>query len=139
MIRRPPRSTRTDTLFPYSTLFRSEREDEHALEAGEAVRHPFPPRRENDFGVALGAKGVALDQQLGANLPEIVDFAVEGDRDFLVRRQHRLRAAAQVDDREAEVAETDARRRPDADAVGAAMGEGVRQRLPPGAIDQTGP
>src|SRR3546814_1059150 len=27
MIRRPPRSTRTDTLFPYTTLFRSE----HAL------------------------------------------------------------------------------------------------------------
>src|SRR3546814_12406613 len=27
MIRRPPRSTRTDTLFPYTTLFRS---DEHA-------------------------------------------------------------------------------------------------------------
>src|SRR3546814_8146776 len=25
MIRRPPRSTRTDTLFPYTTLFRSER------------------------------------------------------------------------------------------------------------------
>src|SRR3546814_13468327 len=24
MLRRPPRSTRTDTLFPYSTLFRSE-------------------------------------------------------------------------------------------------------------------
>src|SRR3546814_12135512 len=28
MIRRPPRSTRTDTLFPYTTLFRSEDEDE---------------------------------------------------------------------------------------------------------------
>src|SRR3546814_13151335 len=26
MILRPPRSTRTDTLFPYTTLFRSERE-----------------------------------------------------------------------------------------------------------------
>src|SRR3546814_15935490 len=26
MIRRPPRSTRTDTLFPYTTLFRSEAE-----------------------------------------------------------------------------------------------------------------
>src|SRR3546814_1609731 len=26
MIRRPPRSTRTDTLFPYTTLFRSEGE-----------------------------------------------------------------------------------------------------------------
>src|SRR3546814_2118236 len=31
MIRRPPRSTRTDTLFPYTTLFRSEEghRDEH--------------------------------------------------------------------------------------------------------------
>src|SRR3546814_3715607 len=28
MIRRPPRSTRTDTLFPYTTLCRSERDSE---------------------------------------------------------------------------------------------------------------
>src|SRR3546814_1292629 len=27
MIRRPPRSTRTDTLFPYTTLFRSQLEE----------------------------------------------------------------------------------------------------------------
>src|SRR3546814_14908174 len=27
MIRRPPRSTRTDTLFPYTTLFRSHQTD----------------------------------------------------------------------------------------------------------------
>src|SRR3546814_12086927 len=27
MIRRPPRSTRTDTLFPYTTLFRSQRKN----------------------------------------------------------------------------------------------------------------
>src|SRR3546814_4925874 len=26
MIRRPPRSTRTDTLFPYTTLFRSQKQ-----------------------------------------------------------------------------------------------------------------
>src|SRR3546814_8973150 len=32
MIRRPPRSTRTDTLFPYTTLFRS-----GAVEAAEPV------------------------------------------------------------------------------------------------------
>src|SRR3546814_4488885 len=32
MIRRPPRSTRTDTLFPYTTLFRSAvREDQFAV------------------------------------------------------------------------------------------------------------
>src|SRR3546814_6241191 len=35
MIRRPPRSTRTDTLFPYTTLFRSPRraEMERSMEA----------------------------------------------------------------------------------------------------------
>src|SRR3546814_19945868 len=31
MIRRPPRSTRTDTLFPYTTLFRSPQGPLHAL------------------------------------------------------------------------------------------------------------
>src|SRR3546814_13262738 len=35
MIRRPPRSTRTDTLFPYTTLFRSIAED-----AVDVVRVP---------------------------------------------------------------------------------------------------
>src|SRR3546814_8462386 len=30
MIRRPPRSTRTDTLFPYTTLFRSPRQVNHS-------------------------------------------------------------------------------------------------------------
>src|SRR3546814_21018904 len=35
MIRRPPRSTRTDTLFPYTTLFRSEAGLlQHALACG---------------------------------------------------------------------------------------------------------
>src|SRR3546814_3356151 len=29
MIRRPPRSTRTDTLFPYTTLFRSPEREDH--------------------------------------------------------------------------------------------------------------
>src|SRR3546814_16124562 len=38
MIRRPPRSTRTDTLFPYTTLFRS-RKRQREIAAGEIV-HP---------------------------------------------------------------------------------------------------
>src|SRR3546814_2145543 len=34
MIRRPPRSTRTDTLFPYTTLFRSRQpQPQHHLQA----------------------------------------------------------------------------------------------------------
>src|SRR3546814_10973442 len=36
MIRRPPRSTRTDTLFPYTTLFRSRGSEAWAL-AGESL------------------------------------------------------------------------------------------------------
>src|SRR3546814_10246643 len=35
MIRRPPRSTRTDTLFPYTTLFRSA-----IIERPEDIGHP---------------------------------------------------------------------------------------------------
>src|SRR3546814_1197995 len=34
MIRRPPRSTRTDTLFPYTTLFRSELHEGRCRPAG---------------------------------------------------------------------------------------------------------
>src|SRR3546814_13443098 len=42
MIRRPPRSTRTDTLFPYTTLFRSDQFDDlvgiHRLLRGDRDR-----------------------------------------------------------------------------------------------------
>src|SRR3546814_9271849 len=47
MIRRPPRSTRTDTLFPYTTLFRSsgiKRPSRHASRRGPAVRTPVVRR-----------------------------------------------------------------------------------------------
>src|SRR3546814_3131388 len=36
MIRRPPRSTRTDTLFPYTTLFRSRDVEARPLGGGRA-------------------------------------------------------------------------------------------------------
>src|SRR3546814_18289792 len=43
MRRRPPRSTRTDTLFPYTTLFRSRA---HRRRQGRAARRrPDQPRR----------------------------------------------------------------------------------------------
>src|SRR3546814_6632249 len=37
MIRRPPRSTRTDTLFPYTTLFRSQSFANHRPHASVAI------------------------------------------------------------------------------------------------------
>src|SRR3546814_6240212 len=45
MIRRPPRSTRTDTLFPYTTLFRSAMNPGHPNHPGhESAESPAPPR-----------------------------------------------------------------------------------------------
>src|SRR3546814_5354760 len=45
MLRRPPRSTRTDTLFPYTTLFRSHRRGRRsgagASGGGAAARQPW--------------------------------------------------------------------------------------------------
>src|SRR3546814_2852351 len=48
MIARPPRSTRTDTLFPYTTLFRSRRRAEVTRAHGPARRpHRRPGHRQN--------------------------------------------------------------------------------------------
>src|SRR3546814_6770045 len=43
MIRRPPRSTRTDTLFPYTTLFRSAIAALWPNRATPSRRFPVPP------------------------------------------------------------------------------------------------
>src|SRR3546814_14819944 len=63
-IRRPPRSTRTDTLFPYTTLFRS-------LSIGQLrAVDAFPLRRDHPREVAIGdaerdrIPGVNLHQRL---------------------------------------------------------------------------
>src|SRR3546814_15573711 len=47
MIRRPPISTRTDTLFPYTTLFRAEAKKSRTLSNSETRRASIPvlPRR----------------------------------------------------------------------------------------------
>src|SRR3546814_12270884 len=67
MIRRPPRSTRTDTLFPYTTLFRSDpvlRPDQRLTElreglGGTAAGHRVPERLDGAGGVAEGETGAA--------------------------------------------------------------------------------
>src|SRR3546814_16577126 len=43
MIRRPPRSTRTDTLFPYTTLFRSARHSVNLDQRIVRLRYAEPP------------------------------------------------------------------------------------------------
>src|SRR3546814_17814836 len=55
MIRRPPRSTRPDPLFPYTTLFRSQpsaaAEPAPKQDAGPAA----PPKKRSNVGMAVAA------------------------------------------------------------------------------------
>src|SRR3546814_6843748 len=68
IIRRPPRSTRTDTLFPYTTLFRSAIElDFNAHGGAVRERHRLAdaqPQRADFIEVAQQAGGDALGQCL---------------------------------------------------------------------------
>src|SRR3546814_13420563 len=53
MIRLPPRSTRTDTLFPYTTLFRSQAREDHRV--GAVVHdHLVEGEAAGIFGERLG-------------------------------------------------------------------------------------
>src|SRR3546814_12026960 len=65
MIRRPPRSTRTDTLFPYTTLFRSETED---VEQPCERERPLAPRVVAAAHAAVAGHHLALQQSIGAHL-----------------------------------------------------------------------
>src|SRR3546814_16765939 len=70
MIRRPPRSTRTDALFPYTTLFRSGRARvvifvDAVAEAHQAERIVLVLRARDIFGDALGAADFAQHVERG--------------------------------------------------------------------------
>src|SRR3546814_19396592 len=83
MIRRPPRSTRIDTLFPYTTLFRSER---HAIACqrierriGQRLEMPPRPREIERIG-ALKAEDrlfEVADGEQGARPIAVCAFARE--------------------------------------------------------------
>src|SRR3546814_13448863 len=71
MIRRPPRSTRTDTLFPYTTLFRS-------------------------FEMAGEEPQVGIDVEFGADQALSERAALAGDLRDAVEHQHRRQRQARV-------------------------------------------
>src|SRR3546814_8095064 len=60
MIRRPPRSTRTDTLFPYTTLFRSVRLDERRAHDARRRDVRGDGRTPRASGAGVGESGVAV-------------------------------------------------------------------------------
>src|SRR3546814_20506844 len=83
MLRRPPRATRTDTLFPYTTLFRSLgaqtlgqlADDEMiGLRLGERLDHLA---RDLQMGVAAGGVDVVMLEEGGCRQHDVGHF---GDR-----------------------------------------------------------
>src|SRR3546814_21069093 len=101
MIRRPPRSTRTDTLFPYTTLFRSSRNGEDEIiglgdQSGdhECFRdHPDTPlidRLENQaFGLLVT---MAIVSTVDHDVVEALEIA---KAQYAIRREH-LRQNADI-------------------------------------------
>src|SRR3546814_10945465 len=91
MIRRPPRSTRTDTLFPYTTLFRSFRVGDGAEMGifGDQAAQVVPHAGNDAPALGLGHVGkrdgevlqrAAADRQPAADLARQPDAQVGGDR-----------------------------------------------------------
>src|SRR3546814_6348458 len=81
MIRRPPRSTRTDTLFPYTTLFRSG-------QLVDAVAHFGDFREHHRRAGAHQQVGAEADRRVGGDARERVAAAALHADDKL-RRRHR--------------------------------------------------
>src|SRR3546814_5748626 len=64
MIRRSPISTRTDTLFPYTTLFRSRTGLRRRPQPRRGRRHPSMPRRDGQ-GAPVPCQGEAAQRGPG--------------------------------------------------------------------------
>src|SRR3546814_3746050 len=82
MIRRPPRSTRTATLFPYTTLFRSGRPGDPGGRGGDRRRHP--PRLRRGAPDRRGRRGGRHRRAAARG-----QGRVGADRGSAERRQHR--------------------------------------------------
>src|SRR3546814_4253054 len=73
MIRRPPRSTRTDTLFPYTTLFRSTVIDAYKVSADHYIAYTSGTVRTGS-SVELERRG-----EIAAAIREFVQAVAAGD------------------------------------------------------------
>src|SRR3546814_12665653 len=76
MIRRPPRSTRTDTLFPYTTLFRSGQMNARAIHF-------------HRLGVEIDGELAGADHRLRMPLGAADDRMDTGDQLLAVKRLDR--------------------------------------------------
>src|SRR3546814_20452115 len=84
MIRRPPRSTRTDTLFPYTTLFRSTG-DIGEVDLDLILALHFRARAAKTHRTTATATGLHLTQEIDEDADE-QDVGQEIEQDIEQRR-----------------------------------------------------
>src|SRR3546814_5917040 len=100
MIRRPPRSTRTDTLFPYTTLFRSDRGGNGAADQSRAEQN-LRPRLSGRVEEAWMLQGkIALVTGAGRGLGREIALGLAGAGAHVLlhgRRAEPLQATAAAD------------------------------------------
>src|SRR3546814_1760097 len=87
MIRRPPRSTRTDTLFPYTTLFRSHHLVEHSLSRNGAGGHRHS-RRNRTPHRAIGLGAYLADRRSEEHTSELQSLMRISYAVFCLKQKH---------------------------------------------------
>src|SRR6185295_12166183 len=102
---------------------------EHSVEPVDDILAPFLVAVDDDFGVRPRHERVAASLELVAQLPKVVNLAIESHADRLPIVQHRLVAElGPIDDRQATMPEPDAAVGPQAGVIGAAMAHHVAHR-----------
>src|SRR3546814_20591252 len=86
MIRRPPGSTRTDTLFPYTTLFRSQYALAHSDQAHAVVNTAWPEPPLRDLESSAFAK-----QNIVGRDADIVEYDLGRAVGYAVKAENRQR------------------------------------------------
>src|SRR3546814_5018260 len=89
MIRRPPRSTRTDTLFPYTTLFRSNQEHRKSNKINSQVSIIYRLKQNPDKPISANYLVILeeVDKLLSSKPVQFDIFSLRDYRNYIDRSE----------------------------------------------------